>query len=139
MEVLALSAHVLVFLGTLVCGLGASSAPLRAAGDALLGFLQRPLSCAVVPWILYRSPVGSDEKDLQPHVDTGLLSREGEQLHRYLGTRAADRPPICLFGDRDGLDRALYRARPADRDTANLGQHQRAVLQASTVTILVAR
>src|SRR5215472_9285871 len=77
-EVVALPAHVLMLLGALVRSLGASFAPFLAVGDALLGLLQRPLSFAVVPWVLYQSPVFRDEKDLQPHVDAGLPSREGE-------------------------------------------------------------
>jgi len=56
-KVAPLPADVLMLLGALVHRLGASVTALRAAGDALLGFVELLLGCAVVPRVLGGVPL----------------------------------------------------------------------------------
>ena len=97
-EVLALPPHVLMLLSALVRSLRTAFAPLLAAGDALLGLLQRPLSCAVLPWVLYRSPVGCDEKHLQRSYKIAETGQEATRASR--ARRPLSSPPLPHSGIR---------------------------------------
>ena len=39
-----------------------------------LGFLEMRLRCAKVAWVLHDTPISSDEKHLEAHVDAGLFT-----------------------------------------------------------------
>jgi hypothetical protein len=69
--------------------------------------------------------VRRDEEDLQPDIQAGLASAEGQQgqqVERNVSTGAAHLPAVYLTAHRDRLDDAFERTRPAHGDTPDLGE-----------------
>src|SRR5690349_14345383 len=74
-------------------------------------------------------PVRRNQEYLEPHINSGVASREWQGMRRDLRTREGNIPTVCFFADRDGLGRPLKRAMPAHQDAANLREHEAAVIQ----------
>ena len=107
------------------------------SGYPTLGFLQFPLSLAIVARVLYRITLRRDEEHLQPNVYTRLLTSERHQLNWNAFTGQAAIPPISLFGDSDRLDSTLDGPTPPNGDSTDLGEYQIAIIEGGTVAKLL--
>ena len=92
-EVAPLSAHMLMGFRQPADGFSSAVAALLPAGHMPLGLLQCLLRFAVVTGILDDAPIRSDEKDLQPHVNAGLLPDCRERMLRHIRTGDATYHP----------------------------------------------
>src|SRR5215469_12010242 len=124
MEVSPLPLYLLMLPSTLLRRLAPVLTALLSARHAPLRFLQFPFGTAIMTGILYNVSCRSDEKHLQPNVDTGLPITWGQRLCGHIRTRDAGVPSIRLSDKGNCLGRTLQRPMAAEVNAANLGEVQ---------------
>ena len=71
---------------------------LLATADTALGALQDFFRFAVVAWVGNLLPTRQRQEGFQPHINARLFARQGQGLHRHIGTGRSSIPAIRLFG-----------------------------------------
>ena len=108
-----------------------------APRDAPLRRFERAFGLAIPAGREDACAIREGREGFQSEVYACLSSSRGEWMHGNIGAGEAHIPAVRFPADRDRLGRALQRARPAHRDTANLGEDQEAVVERRAVAELL--
>src|SRR5215469_7788001 len=136
-KISALPLDFLMLLRQYLCGFATALAALLATADPTLGLLESFLCPAVVAGILDGVALSRDQKHLESNINTRLLPSARQNLCGHIRAGELHVPAVRLVANGDGLDGALNRAAPVDVDAADLGQHQRAIIESGAVAIFL--
>jgi len=128
-KVLPLAAHCLMRFRQDIDRLPASVAAFLAVRDPSRRSLESALGLAIPTRIEDTRAVGHGGERLSPQSYASLLPTCREWLDRRVGAGEAGRPAVRLFGEREGLARALKETAPPHGDTPPLGQRQESRLK----------
>jgi len=112
------------------------AAALLAAGNTALKDAQLLLFLAIPARVLHLLAVARGDQAVDAHVDPDFFARSGQRLRCHFAGEAGI-PLARVAGDPHRLDLAVYRAVPANGDSANARQFQLAPVDLEAVAVLL--